>query len=126
MISAQPAVSSLEHAWTPAARALARLLRVEQLDAGTMHHFTTALLLGDLVTRLHTVLAVSLLAKFDEVSARRYCYELVRTSGTGDWIEALKGASGRVKDKPLREPLPTILTWVRESVPQEEMDRFGD
>src|SRR4051812_33286738 len=39
----------LDHLWTPAARAVARLSLVADEEFGSMQHFTTVLLVGDLL-----------------------------------------------------------------------------
>lgn len=50
----------------PAAHAAARLELVADEEPGTMRHFTTALLLGDLINRLHATFLVSVASQFDE------------------------------------------------------------
>lgn len=46
---------SREHLWTPVARADSWLEMVAGEDSGSMLHFTTPLVVGDLLIRLHTV-----------------------------------------------------------------------
>jgi len=50
-----------ERVWTPVARTAARLELVADEEPGSMQHFTTAVLLGDLLARLHTTFLVSVL-----------------------------------------------------------------
>lgn len=83
-------IPETDRLWTPAAKALARLRRVGQEDPGSMQHFTTALVVADLLIRLHTAAAIAMLEQRDEIAASRFSFELVRESGVGAWTTALR------------------------------------
>lgn len=120
----EPASDPQERAWRPAAHAAARLELVGDEDPGTMQHFTTALLLGDLITRLHAAFLVSLLAKFEESTAQRHAYTLARSSGAGDWLSAMSDSMAALQMVGLAEPLEAVVKWpaVR---PDSTLDEYG-
>lgn len=108
--------------WTPAARAAARLALVSSEEPGSMQHFTTALLVGDLLMRLHTAFFVSLLAQYEEAVARRLSFGLVRTSGGGDWFDALRECHERLSRNELPAGNFRIVVWPV-STPTSEDER---
>ncbi len=101
----------LERAWRPAAHAAARLELVRDEDPGTMQHFTTALLVGDLITRLHAAFVVSVLGRFEEATAQRHTYSLARSSGAGDWLSAMSDCMNALHGIGLPEPLEAVVKW---------------
>lgn len=76
-----------------------------------MQHFTTALLLGDLLARLHVTFLISLLAAFEESVSRRHSFLLVRANGGGDWVRALVDCEMRLRDRGLPPDLGRVLRW---------------
>ncbi len=97
-----------ERAWRPAAHAAARLDLVANEEPGTMQHFTTALLLGDLLTRLHGAFVVSVVAAFEAAVSQRHAFLLVRSSGAGDWLAAILDCSKRLREFDLEPELKRI------------------
>ncbi len=114
----------LERMWTPVAHAAARLELVAGEDPGSMQHFTTALLLGDLLARLHATFLVSVLRQFEEAVSERHAYSLVRASGTGDWLEAVRESVAMLRPHELRPDLKCVVNWAA-SAPESKEER-GD
>jgi hypothetical protein len=77
-----------------------------------MQHFTTALLLGDLLTRLHAAFVVSVTAAFDETVSQRHAFSLVRSSGAGDWLAAIWDSSKRLREFKLDSELTRVGQWL--------------
>jgi hypothetical protein len=101
----------LERLWTPAARAAARLQLVAAEEPGSMQHFTTALLLGDLLARLHATFLISVLGAFEDSVSRRHSFSLVRANGGADWVRALADCEGRLRDRGLPPDLDRVVRW---------------
>jgi hypothetical protein len=112
----------LERTWTPVAHAAARLELVAGEERGSMQHFTTALLLGDLLARLHATFLVSVVAQFEKSVSQRHAYSLVRASGAGDWLEALRASAGLLRQFELRPDLKQVVNWPL-STPESAEDR---
>jgi hypothetical protein len=111
-----------ERWWTPVARAAARLELVADEEPGSMQHFTTAVLLGDLLARLHATFVVSVLAELEPSVAQRFAYTLVRTSGGGDWVSALVDCVKRLHKFSLSSDLHRLLRWST-SAPDSDDER---
>lgn len=107
---AQPTVR-VDRLWEPAARAAARLELVADEEPGSMQHFTTVLLVGDLLTRLHAAFLVSVLAEFDKSVSQRLSFSLVRTSGAGEWLDAVRDCATRLRRFELSGDLYRLVTW---------------
>jgi hypothetical protein len=100
-----------ERAWRPAAHAAARLELVGDEDPGTMQHFTMALLLGDLIARLHAAFLVSVMGTLEASTAQRHAYTLVRASGAGDWLSALSDCMTAFRLVAFPEPVHAVVKW---------------
>jgi tRNA A-37 threonylcarbamoyl transferase component Bud32 len=97
--------------WTPVARAAAHLDLIADEALGSMQHFTTALWLGDLLIRLYAAFVISVVARVDEAVARRLWFTLVRSSGAGDWLQAMLGSRERLTPASLSPTVLEIARW---------------
>ena len=87
-----------------------------------MQHFTTALLFGDLLTRLHAAFVVSVIAAFEEAVSQRHAFSLARSSGAGDWLAAIWDCSKRLRAFELEPELTRVGKWLR-SPPEDEPEK---
>ncbi len=104
-----PGAPLVDRLWTPAAQSAARLDLVADEEPGSMQHFTTALVLGDLLARLHATFLVSVLARFEESIAQRHSYSLARASGGGEWLAALEDSESRLREYELPPNLHRVV-----------------
>jgi tRNA A-37 threonylcarbamoyl transferase component Bud32 len=107
--------SIYERAWMPAARSAARLEYVASDEPGSMQHFTTALLLGDLLARLYATLLVSLVGRFNRPVELRHAFSLVRASGTGDWLASLADCEKRLRETELTPGIHRVAHWLAQA-----------
>src|SRR4051794_15305370 len=82
--------------WTPAARGENRVRRAEQEHPGSMQSFHAVLLQADVLLKLHTVVATSLLGRFHQATAAQMGYDLSRTGGSGAWGSVLRKSHERL------------------------------
>ena len=97
-----------------------------------MQHFHAVLLLAEVVLKLHTVVAVSLLANFEQATARQLGFDLSRTGGAGLWANALRAASERlqqylpaVHDEVAAEWLRHLHLWLLRKRKRADADDLG-
>jgi hypothetical protein len=118
--------------WSPIARGKSRVARAAVEETGSMQHFHAVLLLAEVVLKLHTVVAVSLLASFEQATARQLGFDLSRTGGAGLWANALRVASERlqqylaaVHDEPATQWLRQVHLWLLRKRKRADADDLG-
>ena len=89
-----------------------------------MQHFTTALLMGDLLARLHTLFALSALARYELAVAERHWFTLARAAGGGDWLAALQDGARRLSDTEAPDTVRLVAEWPISKLGEEEFTRF--
>src|SRR4051812_357671 len=85
------------NAWTPIDKARARLERAASDTQGSMQHFASALQLGEVITKLHTLLVLGVLERFEGGRISSLSFELARASSTGTWVAAMRDGIGRTQ-----------------------------
>ena len=89
--------------WTPIAKTVARLKRSQSEVPGSMQHFAVVLHLGEVVTKLHALVLLGILERFEGGAISPLSFELARASSAGTWIGALREVVGRVQPKMLAD-----------------------
>lgn len=121
-----------EKEWTPVARGKSRVVRVAAEGAGSMQQFHALLLLADVVLKLHTAVAVSLIGNFESSTARQLGFDLSRTGGAGLWGGSLRLASERlqrylpaVHDAADAEWFGTLHLWLLRKRKRADAEELG-
>jgi hypothetical protein len=102
--------------WTPVARTLARVKRAGAEEPGSMQHFTAALHLVDVITKLHALAVIGVLEGL-EACPSALSFELARANSTGPWVGALRDAAARVQPAMIDEAgaadwFAALRTWL--------------
>jgi len=57
-----------------------------------MQHFSAALYLSDVITKLHALTVIGLIEAFEQSAPSSLSFELARATSTGAWVGALRDA----------------------------------
>lgn len=126
-----PAGRPLLHEWTPVAKSRARLRRAQTEEPGSMQHFSAALYLSDVITKLHALTVIGLIEAFEQSAPSSLSFELARATSTGAWVGALRDAVQRVNPGMLGnvsadEWIADLKTWLTQKRGRADEERLGD